>query len=791
MSDKKDDKKCRYNGHVSYCMRHGEGTYEYPGTNYKYEGEWNFGVKTKQGKFTLPGMFTYEGEFANGEITGYGTKKWCDGRVYTGYWLEGEMHGFGKFQNGNCTEIYEGNYCHNKKQGEGLLTIKGDVFKGGFENNAFNGSGIYLRENKYILETSFIKGIAQGSGTITWNKLATLETMFSNGLPINTGYFSSHDGTFMYNGKIKNCALEEVSTNIKVDVDTKKDRKRAALSTVSTSSAAVAAGGKKPPPAKDEPTYPLYCTGEEFVLVINTLSEIHDDKKGTMHGLTSPCEIKRKMSISLCPIDDPATGVLGAPVSLWLMKESLNDMSDAWSRFPGTVHRTTESKDVLTGVTCCSFKFAKDNLSDALIEPSEDEVGVRCFSLCKEEKDIQELSFDIPFSQLLTGPVNEISLLLDFRLEIWPILKQLQKHLTKKTRALRESNSRGSVRSMAASASTGRLRANTADSENGEMRSMRSSTSRASIALVEDTEVVCPPIDIPIMRIQSPNNPKVVFVLNLIIQSNDLSLTSLYDKINEITENKLALERQRVDELLAEQLRIEKLEAELLASQPPVTDAPPGKSGSIAALPVTKGSSVAAIGTSKGASAAPLPISKTTSVIPATTKLDAPSSMPSAVSNVLPGAVVARPASRAKQNVTVEQIPTVPIVPVDPVSYSTSVSWELRIENEPNELNPEKSNVVARWLDGNFNIISWHSLAVSLKNDSQQDAELIIDGNTKQRANLGNDNNSLTLISSWLGGAVTNKENISSDSTAISVSVTKPFTGYVKLFAHYNRYENE
>jgi hypothetical protein len=35
------------------------------------------------------------GEFSNGEITGFGVKKWSDGKVYRGQFLEGEMHGSG------------------------------------------------------------------------------------------------------------------------------------------------------------------------------------------------------------------------------------------------------------------------------------------------------------------------------------------------------------------------------------------------------------------------------------------------------------------------------------------------------------------------------------------------------------------------------------------------------------------------------------------------------------------------------------------------------------------------
>ena len=35
------------------------------------------------------------GQFSDGELTGFGLKKWADGKVYQGEFLEGEMHGTG------------------------------------------------------------------------------------------------------------------------------------------------------------------------------------------------------------------------------------------------------------------------------------------------------------------------------------------------------------------------------------------------------------------------------------------------------------------------------------------------------------------------------------------------------------------------------------------------------------------------------------------------------------------------------------------------------------------------
>lgn len=89
-----NDKEARYKGEVLNCIRNGKGTYKYPyGGNdmFQYSGNWNMGVKhdnnNESSSFTAEGLFSYQGQFSDGEITGYGKKEWQDGRKYEGEWL--------------------------------------------------------------------------------------------------------------------------------------------------------------------------------------------------------------------------------------------------------------------------------------------------------------------------------------------------------------------------------------------------------------------------------------------------------------------------------------------------------------------------------------------------------------------------------------------------------------------------------------------------------------------------------------------------------------------------------
>ena len=56
------------------------------------EGEWVDGVKHGRGRFTFGDGGFYEGEFRNGEITGFGCRCWiATGNSYQGDFLDGEV----------------------------------------------------------------------------------------------------------------------------------------------------------------------------------------------------------------------------------------------------------------------------------------------------------------------------------------------------------------------------------------------------------------------------------------------------------------------------------------------------------------------------------------------------------------------------------------------------------------------------------------------------------------------------------------------------------------------------
>ena len=81
--------------HTQQDVPHGEGTWISP-EGKLYVGYWSEGEIVEGKIFVDEDVLYYEGEFAGGEKHGEGTLYWEDGTVrYEGGWRQGKMHGQG------------------------------------------------------------------------------------------------------------------------------------------------------------------------------------------------------------------------------------------------------------------------------------------------------------------------------------------------------------------------------------------------------------------------------------------------------------------------------------------------------------------------------------------------------------------------------------------------------------------------------------------------------------------------------------------------------------------------
>ena len=148
--------KITYEGNIKNFKKEGHG--KEICAEYTYEGNFHKDMKNGKGKIQfLNTGDSYEGEFTEDKITGYGKYIWSNNHQYLGDFIEGEMNGKGQYKWPDGTE-YTGEYVNNIREGEGEFKwSNGAVFKGKFHNGKPNGKGIIVYKG-HTLNAEFKNG---------------------------------------------------------------------------------------------------------------------------------------------------------------------------------------------------------------------------------------------------------------------------------------------------------------------------------------------------------------------------------------------------------------------------------------------------------------------------------------------------------------------------------------------------------------------------------------------------------------------------------------------------------
>ena len=142
-----------YEGNFEEGVKSGKGKYSLKDGKVIYDGNWKNGVfedDTKKAVYNFPDSEqTYKGQFKNGKFHGYGEMKWPSGVTYKGPWendlmqgKEGELD----FPNG---QSYKGEFLNGKREGlgiqlagppkdgkepAGMVEVK-EIYKGNWKDN--------------------------------------------------------------------------------------------------------------------------------------------------------------------------------------------------------------------------------------------------------------------------------------------------------------------------------------------------------------------------------------------------------------------------------------------------------------------------------------------------------------------------------------------------------------------------------------------------------------------------------------------------------------------------------
>lgn len=170
----------------------GYGTKKFQNGNV-YTGYMEFGVPHGQGTLTETDGTVTTGTFVQGNITGYAETTRRNGYSYKGYWKDNKPHGTGTavYAGG---DTYTGDFANGDRHGTGTYTwTDGSYYTGDWVEGERTGQGTLHSSDGTVYTGGFKKGEYSGYGEITTKSGYSYKGNFKNGRYNGTG-------TAVYNG---------------------------------------------------------------------------------------------------------------------------------------------------------------------------------------------------------------------------------------------------------------------------------------------------------------------------------------------------------------------------------------------------------------------------------------------------------------------------------------------------------------------------------------------------------------------------------------------------------------
>lgn len=111
----------------------------------------------------------YTGYLVDGQLHGYGTRTSLSGDSYTGDWDHGIKHGTGTYNWANG-DSYSGTWVDGSRTGTGTYTwASGNSYTGDWVNGDRTGKGTWTSADGECYVGDFVEGSFHGQGTYTWS----------------------------------------------------------------------------------------------------------------------------------------------------------------------------------------------------------------------------------------------------------------------------------------------------------------------------------------------------------------------------------------------------------------------------------------------------------------------------------------------------------------------------------------------------------------------------------------------------------------------------------------------
>ena len=165
----------------------------------KYIGRFKNNILEGKGKIIMYPVYEYIGEVKYSMENGKGIRKYQNGNIEEGYFINGELNGKGTLK----TDEYEytGDFKDGKPNGKGtILHNNGNKYTGDFRDGIPNGKGI-LKTDEYEYTGDFKDGLPNGKGTILRNNGIKYTGDFMDGEPNGKGILKTDE--YEYTGDFK------------------------------------------------------------------------------------------------------------------------------------------------------------------------------------------------------------------------------------------------------------------------------------------------------------------------------------------------------------------------------------------------------------------------------------------------------------------------------------------------------------------------------------------------------------------------------------------------------------
>ncbi|XP_017279385.1 alsin isoform X2 [Kryptolebias marmoratus] len=192
---------------------HGRGTMKWPDGR-MYKGNFKNGLEDGYGECVMPHKVqdkpdTYQGQWREGRIHGFGKYKYASGEVYEGCFCNGQRHGYGMLSSGkldrSSSSVFIGHWVHDKKAAYGVydditrgekyigmwlddqrhgsavvVTQYGVYYEGTFRDNKMAGPGLLVSEDDTVFHGEFSDDwTVSGKGVLTLTNGDSLDGLFT------------------------------------------------------------------------------------------------------------------------------------------------------------------------------------------------------------------------------------------------------------------------------------------------------------------------------------------------------------------------------------------------------------------------------------------------------------------------------------------------------------------------------------------------------------------------------------------------------------------------------------